>query len=93
MRAKRKALKYIAPFGLGVALAAINAGLAALIPMLLSISAFAASAGRIQPKITAETLLAWPLFYAAAGFLIGIVIAMAYNLAAKLSGGIVVDLE
>lgn len=76
---------------------AIHAGLGFLIGIAAAVVSFTRAAAALPflrgPLAGALAVLALPLLYGAVGFLFGAALALVYNLAARLTGGIKVLLE
>jgi hypothetical protein len=86
-----KRINHVAPLQLGIVLAALYGAISLLIvPFLILASVLAPSGTKGLPIVF---IIVFPVLYAIAGFLGGIIAAAIYNLIAKWTGGIELTLE
>jgi hypothetical protein len=98
-----RTLKRIGPLKAGIMLGAIQAALGlCILPFFFVFTALAAHipASQMPPGqrpflmlFSGVFALTIPVFYAVIGFVFGVIAAFVYNLAAKVAGGIEVDVE
>jgi hypothetical protein len=95
-RVKRH-IKHIGPLQLGVTLAVLNAILGLLVaPIIILSISLAPNAHRQLPPIFGigmGLVIAVPIFYGVGGFMLGLISGAVYNLVAKMTGGIEVEVE
>ncbi len=94
----QRTLKRVAPLSVGKVLALLYGALGLIfVPVFLCMSVLTANMPTAQRGIFALVgtgmSLAMPLFYAAMGFIFGVISAAIYNVAAKWVGGIEVEVE
>jgi len=87
---QRKALTYIAPLRAGVVLAVMYGFLGLIfVPFFLIMTLIGKASGAPGPALFGSFLVVlFPIFYAIAGFIGGVVGAAIYNLIAKWTGGL-----
>ena len=86
-----KRINHVAPLQLGIVFAALYGAISLLIvPILILVSVLAPSGNKGLPIIF---IIIFPVLYAIAGFIGGLLVAVVYNLIAKWTGGIELTFE